>query len=537
MTIRARFTLLLGSLIAVLLLALLGLGALKQTRRDFVITADRQARAMTLNHWIDAANRELLQIAGDLATADGIATAVRSEDAGWLQRTLATHGPSARLNALWIVRADGSTVLQAALSPGLPGNPPLRLGELARLIAETPSPRFFAEASGEFIELCARPIRATGSGHWLLAARRWDESLLQSLAALTESNVSLRPAHEAAQPPPHDQNLVLLRPLADASGRTLRMLRLDYALPGLEHAIGSDWQQTLLFVAFGLLLLAGVTLALRRWVLRPLAAIGESLAVGQGTPVATLTTDRGELGRVARLVVSSFEQRAALEQEIADRARAQEALDRSERELRALIADRTRLGRDLHDGVIQSLYAAGMNLARIRAQLAPAQSEAAARVEQTSNMLNESIQDLRNFIEGLEPEALKTRSFSEAIGDLMQAMGNLRAFQSSMDLDEQVAAQLTLSQRVHALQITREAVSNALRHGQANRIEIALRQRGGLAEFKIIDNGSGFDASSPSSAGKGLLNFSERARELDAVLTVDSHPGRGTIVVLTFSLP
>ncbi|MBL9189750.1 MAG: hypothetical protein JNK23_19875 [Opitutaceae bacterium] len=537
MTIRSRFAVLLGSLIVVLVLALLGLGALKQSRRDFVIAADRQARAMALNHWFEAANRELQQIVGDLASAEGIARATRDEDAAWLRRTLATHGPSARLSALWIVRADGSTALQATLSSGVPDNPPLRLGELARLIAETPSPRFFAEAGGELLELCARPIRATGSGHWLLAARRWDESLVQSLAALTESTVTLRPAHEAAHTPENNQNLVLLRPLADASGRTLRVLRIDYQLPGLEDAIGNDWNQTLLFVAFGLLLLASVALALRRWVLRPLAAIGESLAAGHGTAVAPLTADRGELGRVARLVTSSFEQRAALEREIADRTRAQEALDRSERELRAHIAERTRLGRDLHDGVIQSLYAAGMNLAGIRAQLAPGQVEAAARVDQTSNTLNESIHDLRNFIDGLEPEALKTRSFSEAIGDLMQAMAGVRAFQSTIDLDEQVAARLALPQRVHALQITREAVSNALRHGQANRIEIGLRQRGGLAEFKIIDNGSGFDASSASSGGKGLLNFSERARELDAVLTIDSHPGRGTIVALTFSLP
>lgn len=537
MTLRSRFAALLGSLLAALLLALLGLNALTDTRHDDIRSADRQARAMTLNHWIDAANRELLQFAGDLAGSDEIAVAVRNEDAAALRRSLESHGPQARLAALWIARADGSIMLHATAQPGLPATPPLRIGELARLIAETPSPRFFAEAGGQLLELCARPIRSTIGGHWLLAARRWDDSLVQSIGALTESTVTLRPAHEMSRPPENGKKLILLRPLTDAGGRTLRVLRMDYQLPEAEQALRTDWQQTLLFLVFGILVVLGVTLALRRWVLQPMAVIGESLAVGSGAPAAMLTGDRGEFGRMARLVISSFEQRAALEREIAERTRAQEALDRSDRDLRAHVAERTRLGRDLHDGVIQALYAAGMNLAGIRAQLSPEQIDAAARIEQTSSTLNESIRDLRNFIDGLEPEALKKQTFSQAVGDLVHAMGGMRPFQSSIDLDEQIASHLTLPQRVHALQITREAVSNALRHGQANRIEIALRRHGGLAELKIIDNGRGFDASSPSSHGKGLLNFTERARELDAALTVDSHPGRGTIVTLTFSLP
>jgi signal transduction histidine kinase len=152
-------------------------------------------------------------------------------------------------------------------------------------------------------------------------------------------------------------------------------------------------------------------------------------------------------------------------------------------------------------------------------------------------VLNESIRDLRNFIDGLEPEALKQQTFSQAVGDLIHAMSGMQPFEATIELDDQLAARLTLQQQVHALQIAREAISNALRHGQANRIDVILRNCSGLAEFKIIDNGSGFDALSASSHGRGLLNFVHRARELGATLAVESHPGRGTIVTLTLPIP
>ena len=537
MTIRARFALLLGLLLGSLLVALLGLRALTRAEQEEILANDRQNRAQVLTHWINVANRELSHLANDLAGTEELLAALRGNDPGPVRRLISTETAGARLAGLWVVRADGATILTVANTTEMIPAPPLTPGELARLLAETPSPRFFAEIGSHFVELCARPIRNVTSGHWLVLARTWDESVTKSLSALTESVVSLRPAHGLVRTPDQPDRLVLVRPLADAGGRTLRVLRMDYALPEAERTLQTDWRQTLLFIGFGLLLLAAVTLALRSWVLRPLRVIGEGLASPTGAPAAPLARDRGEFGRVAQLVLSSAEQRAALEREVAERARAQDALSRSELALRDHIADRTRLGRDLHDGVIQSLYAAGMNLAGIRNHLSPEQIEAAARIEQTSSTLNESIRDLRNFIDGLEPESLKTQTFSQAMGDLIRAMSGMRPFQSAVELDERIASRLPLPQRVHALQITREAISNALRHGRANRIEVLLRQRGGMAEFKIIDNGSGFDAASASSEGRGLLNFTQRARELDADLTLESHPGRGTIVTLTFSLP
>ena len=89
---------------------------------------------------------------------------------------------------------------------------------------------------------------------------------------------------------------------------------------------------------------------------------------------------------------------------------------------------------------------------------------------------------------------------------------------------------------MHALQIAREALSNALRHGAANTIHIIVQARGPSVEFEVSDDGAGFDPAASTGPGKGLANFAQRAQELGAELTVQSSPGGGARDNLIFSL-
>jgi signal transduction histidine kinase len=239
---------------------------------------------------------------------------------------------------------------------------------------------------------------------------------------------------------------------------------------------------------------------------------------------------------VARLALEAFAQRRALRTEIEQRTQAQAALEQSEAALRQNLEERARLGRDLHDGVIQSLYAAGMGLAGIRTQLSVEQAEAAARLEQTRAVLNDTIHDVRNFIHGLEPEALRQQTFAQAIAALLELMRSHRDFRSRIDIADDLARRLSLAQRVHALQIAREAVSNALRHSAASEIAITLGQTGNLIEFAVSDNGAGFNPLAGGASGVGLENFAQRARELGAELSVHTTPGAGTCVKLCLPL-
>jgi signal transduction histidine kinase len=438
-----------------------------------------------------------------------------------------------------VVADDGQVRLQALVTDGnSAGELPLKPDEFVGLVADTPSPRFFVEHGGALLELSIRRVQAAidASRPWIVLARKWDAAMLTTLAKLTESTLSLRSSEALALAPDLSGDLVLLRPLHDWQGRTLRVLRLDYTVPEIERSIQSSGRQTLLFIAYGLLVLGALALALHCWVLRPLARIRDSLAFNDSARAAPLTQEKSEFGRVAELVISSFAQQQSLQREIEERRRTEQALARSEATLRENLEERARLGRDLHDGVIQSLYAAGMGLAGIRTHLLPEQTEAAIRLEQTRGALNETIHDVRNFIVGLEPEALKLQTFSQAVFNLLETMQSLRPFKSQVEMDDELSTQLSLSQRVHALQIAREAVSNALRHGEANGIAVALRRRGHFAEFEVTDDGRGFDTATSISPGNGLDNFAQRAGELGGHLVVNSQPGKGTSVKLSFSL-
>jgi signal transduction histidine kinase len=535
MTLRLRFTLLLGLLLGGFLVALFVVQRMEQAERAELLAEDRRARAQLLEHWIEAAARELPQFALEVAQSEDFEKLLREPVTAGTRPRLATTLAKANASGLWILGGDGGVVL-ASDAQGLEPPLPLEGKEAAALLADTPMPRFFVERNGTLLEIVGRRLQTTDPRRWVLVARPWDAAHLRTLSELTDSTATLHAPHDRAEPPAADGKLVLQRPLNDWRGRTVRVLRLDYELPAFARTLRSDAMQVQLFIVFGLTVLGGLTLALQSWVLRPLQRIRESLASDTAAPVADLSKESSEFGRVAQLVLSSFAQREALRLEIAERTRAQEALVRSDTALRQSMEERARLGRDLHDGVIQSLYAAGMGLAGIRDQLRPDQVEAAARLEQTRGALNETIHDVRNFIVGLEPESLKVQSFSQAVAALLDTMSGMRAFESRVTIDDGLAARLTLAQRVHALQIAREAVSNALRHGKASRVDISLREQEHTVEFSITDDGCGFDASSATAHGNGLGNFAERARELGAEFTVESQINRGTSVKLTFSL-
>ena len=115
----------------------------------------------------------------------------------------------------------------------------------------------------------------------------------------------------------------------------------------------------------------------------------------------------------------------------------------------------------------------------------------------------------------------------------MQALWSARIVHRT---DPQAARRLTVGQEVHALQIVRECISNALRHGGARRILITLARDGRQARLAIRDDGRGFDPTQVGNLGSGLGNLATRAREMHGTLQLDSRPGQGVAVTVTFPL-
>ncbi|GIU92006.1 MAG: hypothetical protein KatS3mg011_0912 [Acidimicrobiia bacterium] len=189
----------------------------------------------------------------------------------------------------------------------------------------------------------------------------------------------------------------------------------------------------------------------------------------------------------------------------------------------ALVEDRERIARDIHDGVIQDLFALGLGLQALAATLD--EPEAVAKLDQAVDRLDEVIATLRNLIFDLR-SLDSTRA--EPRGAFRRMAERLAA---GRDVDLQLSigelGELPPDVLDDALLIAREALSNALRHGRPDTVTLQVDRRDSILTLRIEDDGAGFD---PSTAprGMGLANMEERAARTGGELRVESSPGAGT---------
>lgn len=198
----------------------------------------------------------------------------------------------------------------------------------------------------------------------------------------------------------------------------------------------------------------------------------------------------------------------------------------------AIMDERERIGKDLHDGIIQSLYAVGLSLEDVPELMADDPAEAAARVDRAIESLNLTIRDIRNFIFGLRPELLEQADLAASIAALADEFRLNTLIDVELDL-EATPAGIPAEARIQLLQIAREALSNIARHAKASRASVSVAVEGGVLALVVADNGRGFDPSLPRDAGhQGLGNMADRAAELGGELTIESAPGAGTRIIV-----
>ena len=210
-----------------------------------------------------------------------------------------------------------------------------------------------------------------------------------------------------------------------------------------------------------------------------------------------------------------------------ENARLYQETQRQQRELQrmSVLEDRERIAKELHDGVIQSLFAVGMGL-QGTAAMTP-DREIDRRLEEAVEEIDRAIRDLRNYIFGLRPGILADRQLDQALQELGREFGDRSGVLTVVDVDGTVAAELTgLSGDL--IQVVREALSNVGRHADATSVRVTLRRIETGAELEIDDDGTGFDADSP--AGMGLANLRDRVQAIGGELAVESLPGEGTTV-------
>lgn len=245
---------------------------------------------------------------------------------------------------------------------------------------------------------------------------------------------------------------------------------------------------------------------------------------------------RSDMTALTRLAQTSAAQGAELSRERDVRRRAEEDAQLKQRLLAQSLEEKIRIGRDLHDGIIQSLYAVGLTIESVRALLQSDPAEAGRRLERTRAAINDTIRDVRGYLTGLAPENLRRAGFAQALEVQLVELRGDRTTRFDLKIDAETASLLTTDQRVQVLQIAREAVSNALRHGEASLVTLRMHTSDREICLLVQDDGRGFDPAARREGGHGLSNLSARAAGIGAQLRIESQPGQGSRVIVTLPI-
>ncbi len=195
-----------------------------------------------------------------------------------------------------------------------------------------------------------------------------------------------------------------------------------------------------------------------------------------------------------------------------------------------LLGERERIGRELHDSTIQTIYTAGLLVEAAHAKLSQPEL-AGQRLERAMETINEAIAGLRTYISGLQPDSAFL-SLSEGIRHLVDDLRLTAVVNIQLEIDLPPEAHFQPSRCHHILAIVREGLTNATRHAQANSILVKVKNEKNTLIVSIADNGCGFSAAQ-GNRGNGLQNMRDRANLLGGQLRIDSRPGQGVTVALS----
>ncbi|HLO34487.1 MAG TPA: GAF domain-containing sensor histidine kinase [Candidatus Deferrimicrobium sp.] len=198
----------------------------------------------------------------------------------------------------------------------------------------------------------------------------------------------------------------------------------------------------------------------------------------------------------------------------------------------AVVDERERISRDLHDGIIQSIYAVGLSLEDVPELVREDPDEVERRVERAIDSLHLTIRDIRNFIFGLQPELLAGTTLMNGLVAVIEEFRH----NSLIDVELQAGAidsEPDPAVTAHLLGVVNEALSNIARHSGATRAMLWIRtDEEGTLRLMIQDNGHGFDPSTSVSLGhQGLVNMRSRIGTIGATIDLASDRSGTTIEI------
>ncbi|HEU4683844.1 MAG TPA: PAS domain S-box protein [Nitrospira sp.] len=198
--------------------------------------------------------------------------------------------------------------------------------------------------------------------------------------------------------------------------------------------------------------------------------------------------------------------------------------------------ERERLSQDLHDNILQSLYAVGMQLEASRLAAGTSARKSKVYIGQAIDQLNHLVGDIRHFIALLKRGTAHQTDFREALNQLVSAFSAAGHRPPELKIHDGVLSSVTAEQAEQLLNIAREALSNSVRHSRATHRSISLVRMGRFVRMQICDNGIGFVPRRSQKRGHGLANMAARAKKIGARLRLNSGPDLGTCVTVDLAM-
>lgn len=246
-------------------------------------------------------------------------------------------------------------------------------------------------------------------------------------------------------------------------------------------------------------------------------------ASGQVLGVVTITGEPGQVFRTEdiTLLSSIADQVAVVVENIRLHHQAEQA---------AVMRERERLARDLHDSVTQSLYSLTLFAAAGRELVRSGELQrATGHFEDIVETAHDALKEMRLLVHELRPPVLEREGLTAALQNRLDAVEGRAGIKARL-LSEPID-QLPIAVQEGFYRIAQEALNNALKHAAASEVEVHLRKHGAQIELEILDNGIGFKVDAAGlNGGMGLSNMRKRAEKLGGSLTLTSAPGRGTSV-------
>jgi signal transduction histidine kinase len=196
------------------------------------------------------------------------------------------------------------------------------------------------------------------------------------------------------------------------------------------------------------------------------------------------------------------------------------------------LEERERIGMDLHDGIIQSIFAVGLSLENTRLTLDENPQTAKERVQQAINDLNQTIRDIRAYILDLRPRQMSGEGLIDGLKRLLVEFRANTLAETALTGPKEELTDLPPTHALTLFHICQEALANAAKHASAKRVEVAVFTTADRVVMEVRDNGRGFDLEKMNlTIGHGLANMQTRAHSVGGEVDIVSTLGEGTTIL------